>query len=206
MYKVKINGKNFEIPSELSEVTIKRFLDLRLIAPDDTMELVYWGIGQRINFEHKDNTVVEMGAALGLIDLIRSEIAAFVNNIENIVIPKSITIMGLEVKLIDGLLNELPYWPYVVAKKLLTDETKAVTPDHTKHIGRIVGHYLYSSITKEVYNEAKADRFADEMADEMPMVETIQLGNFFLLKHIDLLPSKKKNLFRKLKKNLEKQV
>lgn len=207
MYSVKINGISYDkVPESIEDLSIARFLSFRETSEDNPLSILQWAIDSKATIEHKENTESEIANVLSLLQPVINDIYTFISSQDQLIVPESINVMGLDIKLIGGLLNELPYWAYVVAKKLLSDEFKKEKPDPTSHIGTIVGHYIYSLVTKREYNEAKADTFAKDMADEIPMREGIQLGNFFLLKHLDLYPLKQRSSLRKLRKIMLRQV
>lgn len=205
MYSVKINNISYDnVPSSIKDVTIGRFVKFRDVMKDSPLELIYWALDCKPTFTHTETVEKELAGLLSLIDPVSKEIFAFIKSQAPGNVPESITVMGYEVKLKKGLLNDLPYWPYVVTKNIINQEAKSERFDPTDRIPEVLAHYLYAAVTKSEYSEAKANDFV-EVINDIEMVPAIQLGNFFLLKHRDLFPVNKKYLSQKLKTIIKKQ-
>lgn len=192
MYQIKINDIKYLIPSELDEVTLAKFLALRQIDIHSTLDVLYWGLGSEPVFKETDTVEKEIGVAFDLLRQIIEQIYTFTESKIKDNVPDSIEVMGVTVELRKGLLNDLPYWPYVVTKFILSEELKKTPFDPTDRYPEILAHYLYSAIVKGPYDETKASEFV-EVVNEISFTAAIPLGNFFLRKHKELPPSKRKN-------------
>lgn len=205
MYSIKINGITYDkVPSSIEDVSIGRFIKFRNFLHSDPLELICWALDARPIFPHTDTIENELGKLLGLINPVVDEIYAFMKSQDRIKTPDTISVMGYDVKLKKGLLNDLPYWPYVVTKNIIMQERVKDPFDTTDRIPEVLAHYLYTAVTKNEYNEAKANEFV-EVVNDIAMVPAIQLSNFFLLKQTDLFPSNNKSLSAKLKKFIKRQ-
>lgn len=199
MYSVKINGISYDnVPSSIDDVTIGRFIKFRDVIKTNPLELIYWAIDCKPAFTHTDTVEKELAGLLSLIDPVSKAIFAFIKANDTIDPPETIEVLGCEVKIKKGLLNDLPYWPYVVTKNIIIQEAKKEPFDPTDRIPEVLAHYLYSIVTKSEYSEAKANEFV-EVVNDIAMVPAIKLGNFFLWKHRDLFPLNKQSLSQRLK-------
>lgn len=201
MYQIKLNGIKYDIPSSIDEITIGKLMEFRKIG-DDYSKFLFWGIGAEPHLTEEHEHEVTM--AMSLISMVSTEIYEFFNGKERLQLPESITVLGEEIKLSKGLINDLPYWGYERAKQVVIKHGKIYQEtevfDPTDDIPSILAHYLYTYCTKRQYNESEAEKFIDEIND-MKMKEAIQLGGFFLRKHKDLFPSNKKPSKLKLIRN-----
>lgn len=204
MYSIKINGITYvKVPSSIEDVTIGRFVKFRNFPHNDPLEMIYWALDAKPVFTHTDTIEKELENLLTLVDPVKKAIYAYLKNDDKMNTPNEIEVMGVKVKLKKGLLNDLPYWPYVVTKNIIMQERVKETFDPTDRVPEVLAHYLYAEVTKSEYSEAKAGEFV-EVVNEIAMVPAIQLGNFFLMKHSDLFPLNKANLSAKLKTILKR--
>lgn len=204
MYSVKINGITYDkVPSSIDDVTIGRFVKFRNFLHTDPLEMIYWALDARPVFTHTDTIEKELENLLTLVDPVKKAIYAYLKSPDKDKMPDEIEVMGVKIKLKKGLLNDLPYWPYVVTKNIIMQERVKDPFDPTDRIPEILAHYLYAEVTKSEYSEIKAGEFV-EVANEISMAPAIQLGNFFLRKHSDLFPLNKANLSAKLKTIIKK--
>lgn len=185
MYRIQINQQFYDVPSELSEITIDRFLQFRNLPQQDGMHLhAQWAIGTAADFQHGANTEQELSNLFALMQPLYIQIYDWMESKQKTNEPKSIEVFGKSVPLRPGLLSDLPYWPYAVCKAKITKAAKDQNtdfPDMTEHYPVILAHYLYAYCTGKTYDEAEAERF-EEIIRDVPMTEAIQLGNFFLIK------------------------
>lgn len=203
MYQIKIDGQVFDrIPASIDDVSIGRFVRFRNFDHKNDYQMLCWALdSQTTNFKHTQEVENQLAKVFQLIEPVRKEIYAFMKDQSKFDVPDSIDVMGYDVKLKKGLLNDLPYWPYVVTKKIILDEKSRSTSENdyksllTDRIPEIIAHYLYSEVTKSPYSEAKAGEFV-EIVNDLPMKQCIQLGNFFLQKLTGLSLSSKRNSFR----------
>lgn len=184
MLAVLLNNTPYNIPESINEVTIGRFIQFRHLDHDNPLEVLEWGIGASPVLTHNKQTENEVANCLTLIDNVANEIWRFMNSDERVRVPKTVNVLGLDIDLKADLLHSLPYWATVKCKELASAHTKGGVFDPTDAIPAVVGHYLYSLVTKHKYDEKRADEFANDVVMEMPMVEAIQLGNFFLLRQM----------------------
>jgi hypothetical protein len=207
MYQIRIDGQTFDrIPSSIDEVSIGRFLVFAKIKRDSALEILQWALDSKHNFKHTKEVENQLGKVFQLIEPVMAEIDAFMGNLDaKLTIPATLDIMGCVVKLKGGLLNDLPYWPYVVAKSIIKQEAAKQLFDPIDRMPELIAHYLYSEITKSPYDEAKASEFT-EIINDIPMMPAIQLGNFFLLKQIDSFPLRLRSSYQKLIPIIQRQV
>ena len=192
MYQLKINDQSYQIPDNRNEVTLSRFLELRNTNISDTLSVIYWGIDAKPEFKESATIENELGVAFSLTKTLIESIYDFTESKLKNEVPDQIEVMGVTVELRKGLLNDLPYWPYVVTKYILAEELKKTPFDPTARYPEILAHYLYSSIVKTPYDENKASEFV-EVINDIPFTEALQLGNFFLRKQSGLPQPKRKS-------------
>ena len=201
MLKVKLQGQLYSIPSSIDDVSIGRFIALRNIDPNNHLAILHWALNDTPFIREEGHVEQELANIFALVQPAINEIYAFMNNKEKNDVPKTIEVLGSMVKIKGGLLNELPYWAYVVTKSIVI---KAVGNEHfdpTDDIPRVLAHYLYKYVTNNDYTEARAEEFID-VVNDIPMKQAIQLGNFFLRKHQGLFPSSKSSLRQKLSQTI----
>lgn len=182
--RVMINGIGYEVPAGIDEVNIGSFIRLRNLKEQDYISLLNWAIPNLdLSMLTTNNQKVEreLTHTLTLVNALINEISDFMQSPERIKVPESVTLEGLEIKLVPGLLTSLPYWPYVQVKAIIQQEAKKDIFDPTDRIPEVLAHYLYSSVTRNKYNEEKAEEFI-ELVNLLPMTEAIQAGNFFFLR------------------------
>ena len=204
MYQVKINDVNYDVPQSIEDVTIGNFIKFRNTPHTDELQVLYWAIGAKPIFRHTDTIEAELSNVFALFNPVKDEIYAFLKSVDKMKVPDTIEVLGVTVNIKQGLLNDLPYWPYVVTKNIVLQEGKKDPFDPTDRMPEVLAHYLYSVVTKSPYDEAKANDFI-EVANDINMVPAIQLANFFLLRHSDLFPLSKKSLAETLKKISKRQ-
>lgn len=205
MYSIKIDGKTFDnIPASIDDVSIERFIRFRNFPHTNQLQMLQWALDSTAFVRHTPEVEQQVAKVFALIQPVVDEIYHFCQSGSKYDTPDAIDVLGVEVKLKNGLLNELPYWPYVVTKSIVLEEAKKKTFDPTDQIPRVLAHYLYSTVTKSPYDEARAEEFV-EVTGDIPMIPAIQLSNFFLLKHLDSMPLKHKNLVLKSMKTLKKR-
>lgn len=184
MISVQINGNSYQIPQSIDEVSIGRFIKWRNMNHDSPLEVLEWGCGQDVNLLNGKDTEQEVAGVLGMIDDVSMEIVRFMQSDYRVKIPKMVTLMGMDIAVTKEMLHSLPYWGAVKCKQIAKEETKGDVFEPTDRIPEIIGHYLYALVTKSKYDENKAQEFSKDIISEMPMIEAIQLGNFFLLKQM----------------------
>jgi hypothetical protein len=198
--RVMINGTGYEVPAGIEEISIRKFIELRNLAERDYISLIKWAIPDLdLDMLTTKNERVEreLSATIALVNQVLNEIHYFMISADRIKIPESVTLEGLEIKLVPGLLTSLPYWPYVQVKTIIQQEAKKEVFDPTDRIPEVLAHYLYSTVTRSKYNEEKAEAFI-ELVDLLPMTEAIQVGNFFFLRFRNLYLSRTSNFLTSL--------
>ncbi len=181
-YRAKINGVPYDkIPQTHNDVSLRRFLAFRNIVSGDPIQLINWGLDESPNFEEKRDTPKELASLFALLDPVADGIYSFMESKGKNTDPGEITVMDVTLKLKNGFLDELPYWPYVITKRIIGEEMEKKPFDPTDRYPEIIAHYLYTAITGMPYDEAKADTFKEVILD-CPYTTCIQLGNFFLRK------------------------
>lgn len=205
MLDIKINGEMYAIPGSVDEVTIGQFVNLRSIEIND-LNIIHWAIGSKPVFKETKTINNELANAIALTNQLVIDVFSFIKSDRVMNVPKSVNVMGYEIQLKDGLLESLPYWPYEVVKTIIQNESKKEVFDPTDEYPRIIGHYLYEAVTKNPYDETKAEEFIKDIAVNVSMVEAIQLGNFFLHKFKSCLSKKQQSLIRKPRMTTSKLV
>lgn len=205
MYQVVINGETYyDVPASLDDVSISRFIKFRNFDQKNPLLMLQWAINAKPHLIDTPEIEKEISNVFTLIQPVIDDIYAFMKSPEKGKTPDSVNVLGYDVKLKDGLLNDLPYWPYVVTKEIIRQESKNEPFDPTDRFPEVVAHYLYSAVTRSDYDEQKANDFVSVIND-VPMVPVIQLANFFLLKQQDLFPTKSETFTQKLMKTLRKR-
>lgn len=198
--RVLINGIGYEVPAGIEEVNIGNFIKLRNLKDPDYITLLNWAIpALDLGMLTTNNQKVEreLTHTLALVNALIQEISDFMQSPERIKVPASIMLEGLEIALVPGLLTSLPYWPYIQVKTIIQHEAKKEFFDPTDRIPEVLAHYLYSSVTRNKYNEEKAEEFI-ELVNLLPMTEAIQAGNFFFLRFRSLYLSRTNNFLTSL--------
>lgn len=205
MIKVSIQDNIYPIPTSIDDITIERFIEFRNLDPNSPLDLIYWILGCYVKFEETNSIERELANILTLSQPCIDEMYSFMNSKNKYDTPSSIEIFKETIELKKGLLNELPYWPYVVTKSIIIKNLENPNFDPTDDIPTILAHYLYEYVTKNKYTEKNANEFVDVIND-LPMKPAIQLGNFFLKKQQDLFPSSKNSLKVKLSRSILRPV
>lgn len=196
---VKIADRVYNIPL-IEELTIKDVLALRKLDSSSHAALLRWAFGCDPVLDNSKLTERQLTNVFALIDGLIADVSAWFKSDERIAVPKTIELLGLTVKFRPGLVNELPYWGTVRCKTVIQEELelqKTETPDFTDRIPEVLAHYLYALVTKNPYDEAKADDFIDVVMS-LNMKLAIQAGNFFLLKQLPYFQSNKDSLATRL--------
>lgn len=191
MYAIKLNDKVYDrVPESASEVSMRRFMQLRTFDVREPLALIKWAIDDE-TIMLKDTAQVEREIAglLALVDPVIAEVFDFMASKSKNDTPKTVKVMGQPLELRPGLLDDLPWWPFVVAKTIIAEESDKHLKaggdikklDVTDRLPEVVAHYIYTAATGRTYTEAAAGKFVDAVLD-MPFMPVIQLGNFFLRK------------------------
>jgi hypothetical protein len=180
MYQIKINGQTFDgIPSSIDEVSFERYLKFLQIDKDNPVEKLRWALDCEPAFENTPVITSQIAKVFQLIQPAIDEIYWFSESYTDAETSSVVNLLGYDVLLQSTLLNELPYWGYVVAKHVLKEESKRSVYNPIDRFPQVIAHYLYSAITKHSYDEVKAEEFA-EIIKSSPMVPCIQIGTFLL--------------------------
>lgn len=206
MLKISLQGKPYNIPSSIDDISIGRFIALRQIDPNNQLAILHWALNDTPFIREEGHIEQELTNIFSLINPVIKEIYAFMNNKAKNDTPKTIEVLGSVVKIKGGLLNELPYWAYVVTKSIVVKHAKDLDNfDPTDDIPRVLAHYLYKYVTSNDYTEARAEEFID-VVNDLPMKQAIQLGNFFLKKQQGLFPRSKNSLKARLSQTILRQA
>lgn len=197
-YRVKISGKSYDrIPQSIEDVTMRRFLAFRNVPIKEEQPLVQWLLDSTEDLADTAKTEREIQNLFSLTDDTVESIYMFMGNgpQQNEKL-KSVDILGDTLNLEKLVYSSLPYWPYVVTKKLVENEFKKAEKENrdfdlTDKYPEIVAHYLYRAATDRVYNETDAENFAEVILD-LPFTQVIRLGNFFLNKQKSIAKLKRK--------------
>lgn len=204
MVTVEIQGKKFNIPQSIEDISIGRFLAFREINPSNHLQLMQWVLNSNHQFEDDDTVANKIASCLTISGGAIQEMYDFMQDKAKHDVPTHVDILGLTIEFKNDFINKLPYWPYEVCKALIGKENTKENPDLTSIIPDVLSHYFFSLISKEPYDEAKADSFKD-IINDIPMVQAIQAANFFFRKLQRSSNGKLKNLIRKLNQNTKKR-
>ena len=195
-----IQGVSYNVPTSIDDISIGRFIEFRNIDPNNNLDLAHWIINAKPTFKDSDTIEMELTNLFALAEPALNEMYEFMNSKQKNDVPESIEVLGSHFKMKKGLLNDLPYWPYVIAKKIIIEEAKKDVFDPTDAYPRVLAHYLYNFTTGKEYTEKRAEEYIDVIND-IPMKPAIQLGNFFLKKQQNLFPQSKSSLKAKSIRN-----
>lgn len=198
MLIVKVHDEILNIPQSIDDVSIKRFIQLRAIDTNNPLQLFEWAIGKSIKLNASKGSQQQVSNVLTLINPVINEIYSFMASDDKLLPPNKVTVLGLDVKITKSMIQSLPYWAGIRCRDIV--QSKASEGDNidcTDDIPEIIAHYLYEPVTKSVYNEKKADEFI-EVINEMPMIDAIKLGNFFLLQQLKYFKNKQTSFLIRL--------
>lgn len=199
MVTVKVQGKSFDIPQSIEDISLGRFLDWRQTEQGNHLHYIQWLLNTKEHFKDSDTIANELSNCMSIANNVVPDMIDFIASKERTAVPEVLTVLGFDITFKKGLVNDLPYWPYEVCKTILNKELKKEQPDETALLPRVLAHYLYTSISKEQYDEAKAETFVD-IVNTIPMKEAIQAGFFFFQKLRDSSNGRGKSFIPFLKK------
>jgi hypothetical protein len=180
MYQIKINNQTFDrIPSALDEVSFERFLKFLAIDQDNPIEKLQWALDCDPSLDNTPVIASQITKVFQMIQPVMDEMYWFSESYTDVDAPTSINLLGYNVHLQGGLLNELPYWAYVVAKHVLKEESKREVYNPLHRLPQVIAHYLYAAINKQSYDEVKAEDFA-EIIRASPVEPCLHIGLFLL--------------------------
>lgn len=189
MLTVKVHDEIINIPESIDDISIGRFIKLRNININNPLQLFEWTIGKSVKLSASKESQQQVANVLTLIEPVLNEVFDFMASGENLLPPDKVTVLGLDIKITKSMIQSLPYWAAIRCKDIVQERSKTEPFDATDNIPEIIAHYLYEPVTKSVYNEKKADEFI-EVINDMPMIDAIKLGNFFLLQQLRLFKNK----------------
>jgi hypothetical protein len=197
MYSFTLDGIAYDIPTVANEVTLKQFMAWRELQNDDELGFLTVLLGRVPTINITDAKSVqrfdkELNNLYKLIDILKSDIASVFESGRNLLTPKTVELLGLQIPIKE--LNTLPWFAFQHAKSIILNRSQAGQNekfDGTDDIPELLAHCLYELVTKEPYNEAKAEDFKSVIL-EMNFVEALQAGNFFLLQQRGLWTTKRK--------------
>lgn len=199
MYSFTINQKPYKIPSSASELTLGQFIEISQLRVDDELALLNILMGEPLQVETKTEKEIEqvgreLKSVYKLIDLLREDLARCIQSGIFLVAPKRITILGLDIEIKENFMRSMPYWGYIHTRAAIIDRLQYGKDENfnaTQAIPGIIAHNLYTLVTRSKYNEEKAEQFI-EVVMTANFIESMQLGNFFLLQQKKLWTSKRK--------------
>lgn len=190
----------YSIPT-VDELTIADLLALRRIDYNKPVDVLRWGLGCEPVLHTSKLTEHQLGNVLRLIDALFNDVVTWMESDARLVVPKTLDVLGLQVKFSPGLVNQLPYWGTVRCRNAMEQEhakqADKAGVDYTDRIPEILAHYLYSMVTRNAYDEDKADDFIS-VTQTLNFKIAIQAGNFFLLKQIPRYQTKRDCLATRL--------
>lgn len=189
MLTVKVHDEIINIPESIDDISIGRFIKLRNININNPLQLFEWTIGKSVKLIASKESQQQVANVLTLIEPVLNEVFDFMASGENLLPPDKVNVLGLDIKVTKSMIQSLPYWAAIRCKDIVQEKSKTEPFDATDNIPEIIAHYLYEPVTKSVYNEKKADEFI-EVINDMPMIDAIKLGNFFLLQQLRLFKNK----------------
>ncbi|MDX3913748.1 MAG: hypothetical protein QHC79_09430 [Pseudosphingobacterium sp.] len=187
--QTKIGNVTLNIPTDVSEITLGQFLDLRNWERDHNEPLGAFEVIEVLtgreqpelrSIKYTKKKAKQLQDVMALTNLLNASIQKFNTSPAKVAIPKSVSILGSEVK-VSKELEALPFWPTRIVKDLIISKKKE-DPQYSEvnDFDRIIAHFLYAAYTGSKYNETRAEEFAEIVKSELKFVEGIQLGNFFL--------------------------
>jgi len=204
MVIVDIQGKKFNIPTGIEDVSIGRFIAFRNINPANNLQFMQWVLNSDHQFNDDDEVANRLAKCLDISQPAIEQMYEFMNDKAKHETPEFVEILGLTIDFKNDFINRLPYWPYEVCKALVRAENEKESPDETNIIPDILSHYFFSLVTKSPYDENKASDFKDVILD-IPMVQAIQAANFFFRKLKNKSNGKLKSLIQRLNLNMKKR-
>lgn len=187
----KIAHVQLTIPIDVSEITLGQVLDIRNWDrehenPLGAIELIEILTNQKQpelhRLTYKKKVAKQLQDVIALTNMLHESITSFNTSPVKVVVPRSVSILGIEVK-VNKDLKSLPFWPTRIVKDLIESRKKEDEKyDEVSDYDKIIAHFLYTAYTGSKYNEARADEFVEVVRSELKLVEGIQLGNFFLAK------------------------
>jgi len=205
MIKVIIQGQPYSIPKSIDDISLGRFIEFRNLDPNNNLDKIHWILNSKPVFKDTPSIEIELTNVLAIAKPCIEDIYSFMNNKAKNQTPTHIEVLGETFELKKGLLNDLPYWPYVVTKSIIIKNLENPNFDPTDDIPKVLAHYLYNYVTKNEYTEKKAEEFID-IVNDIPMAKAIPLGVFFLKKQQNLWKSSKNSLQAKLNRTMLKRA
>lgn len=203
MYSFTLNKKAYFIPSAASELTLGQFVNIKALEPDDELGLLTILMGEEPQANvTNERDAKQLGKQLqntyALIDMLAKDLQHCLSSGVLLVVPKRFEVLGLTIEVKEDLMRSLPYWGYVHTREvILSKQGMNEEFDATNDIAEIIAHNLYCLVTKNAYNEAKAEEFK-EVILQCNFIQCMQLGNFFLIQQKRLWTSRRKRWIMRL--------
>lgn len=179
MQKVKINGKPYDFPVSVNDLTLKHFFDLRQCKDLIDEISVLTDIERETILNFKDVDTIR--AARVLTESLKGSI---LEGFENIKLPKQV-IIGEKTIRVPKELRLQPIGAFMAVSDLLGKHSKLnrrEATDYTICIPKTLAHYFYKPYFGDdvIYNEdkAEADSFMG-LIMQMKVVEAVPVANFF---------------------------
>lgn len=197
MYSFTILKKAYNIPSTTRDLTLGQFIAISRLQPDDHWGLLTVLVGEVVstaqNLKEIEQFKHEITSVFSLIEILTTDLQECLSSGILLVEPKKINILGLDIEIKPNFINQLPYWGYVHTRAAVIERANQDKEfNATDLIPGILAHNLYCLIVRSVYNESKAEALIEDVLNDVPFIEAMQLGNFFLLQHKKLWTSKRK--------------
>jgi hypothetical protein len=160
-------------------VSIKMFIELDKASSD--YELLKVFIGDLVDSLNEQQAI----NCIKLADKAKQEVIEWIHNPTKV----KLQVLDKEITLPDSI-GELPYWPITKVKAII--EKMGDGPFNTyEYYPEMVGHYIYCLVTGRTYMESEAEEFCKEVIQDIDYRIIIQMGDFFLSKHSNVLLQKR---------------
>jgi len=188
MLPIKLNNIPYSFPTEVSEITLKQFFDLRnskdLI--DEVCALT--GLNRQTIQNFKERADLERCQLL--LNTIGQKLSS---GFDGVKVPKQTTIAGKIIKVPQNLKLE-PVGAFIAVHNLITEEHKRCAEhntafDPTDIIPQVLAHYFWLPYmgTDALYSDERIeDEAYIEKINTIPLTDAIPIANFFFRKYPNL--------------------
>lgn len=186
MITIKINEKEYQVPTKVQDLTLGQFFKLRQ-AKDILDEIcALTGIDRETISNVKSYKDLQAAQAIS------TQISISMSKgFDNKKLPKEITFGGKTITVPKELKLE-PVGAFVAVHDLLATQTNVFMQngsqvDYTDQIPQTLAHYLYVPYTGELYSDEKAEgpEFMEKV-NQIRFVDAVPMANFFFRKYPNL--------------------